>query len=175
MDMMKKPESLLALAAVAIAGGSAVYVNNKINALTLSLDKVITQVDAMGKKLSELKTSELAEGREQLKTTTATLQKVDRFVTQLRREFEDIQELQQLDNEAIQDFVNNVIKVSDLQNIEPLSLDNIAEAPQTKKKKGNAGNNKKSVRFSAQKREESSEEDDEDIQSNLDKIRKKRR
>lgn len=177
MDSFRKPETVLALGAIFIAGGSAVYTNNKINALTQSLDKVIAQVDAIGKKMGELKISEINENREQLKHLIENLRKLDRFTYQLKHEVDDFHEIQQLDNESIQELVNAIVAASELQDAEPLDLGNVEE-PKPKKKKKNKGKSQpttKRVQFSKPAPESEDDEEEDDVTSRLEKLRKKRR
>ena len=169
MDFAKKPETILSLAAVILAGGSAVYTNNKINALTQSLDKIIINVDAIGKKVGELRLSDLNDTKDQTKILGENLRKLDRFTYQLKNVVEEFQDSQQSDNESIQVFVNKLIHENELVNIEDLDLVNVEEVTQKKKSQ----KKKKNVRFV--KREESSEDDDDDVSSKIDRMRKKRK
>jgi hypothetical protein len=110
MDFVKKPEVVLSIASVVISSGTLFYTNQRLTALTDALDKVITNVDAIGKTIGDLRPKEIMENKEILTSVNENLRKLDKFVYNFKQEMDTFRDGQLYDNENIEDVVNSLAK-----------------------------------------------------------------
>ena len=137
-------------------------------------------MDAIGRKIGEIKINELNASREQLVNVTGAVKKLDRFVFDFKNDFEDFQETQQGDNEALLDFARGLvaaIKNNDLEvvNAAP-EINNIEVRPEPGRRRGGIRKPAapaRKVKFRDQQGD--SEDDDDDVQERLAAMRRRRK
>jgi hypothetical protein len=156
------------------------YAHQKLLAITQTLDKVITNVDAIGKTIGEMKPKEVIESRDQITTLSNSIQRLDRYVYDFKQDIEAFKEVQLADNEVLEDVINKIAKAIDAGVEDPkdkignIELENLEEEPPAPKRRGGKSTpqprsrTKKVVQF-----EDADEE--EDVRVKLNKIRQQRR
>ena len=164
MDIFKRPENMFSLSALAVSSGTAMYTYTKIKELNETVDKLTAQINVIGKAIGQLKTDST-----KINEMESVVHEVDRTLLSLKKEFEDTLELQQVDNQVLEEYINNVVKIAKLEDVPELQLENIEE--QQPKKRGKK--NKRKVRFAKPAREES-EDDEDEVTTRLERMRRRR-